>query len=525
MALIRLQDVRCEVRDRTLFHIDQITIQDKDRIGLVGANGAGKTTLLRVLAGFEEPTTGFVERRTEVSYIPQLKPYNEEKSGGEISLATIDDAMSQSAGLLVADEPTTHLDLENVERLEERLKMCRGACIVVSHDRKFLDEVCSQIWEMEDGQVHIYKGDYSTYQQQKELEIKHHEKRYEKYVQKRKQLEDAMIQKERKAERATYKPKSVSSSEARITGAKPYFAKKQKKLHSGVSSIQTRLDQLEKVEKKKEDPPIKMELINENQLKNRTIIKGEKLAGVIEGKKLWNPIDFSIKAGEKVAIIGPNGAGKTTFLKKIMSESEEIRISPSVSIGYFSQMLEVLNEEEDILTNVRKTSSQDESLIRIILARLGFFRGEVFKPIHVLSGGERVKVAIGKLLVSDANVLILDEPTNFLDIDAVESLESLFKDYPGTILYVSHDRRFLENTATRIFSFKNDHITIFDEDYRKFIESQSVSTTQHSRYEEELLRVEMEITNVLSQLSIEPTEELDQLFQDLLREKKNLENK
>ncbi|OIJ22470.1 ABC transporter [Anaerobacillus alkalidiazotrophicus] len=522
MELIHLQDIRCEVKDRTLFHIDHVAIYPKDRIGLVGRNGSGKTALLNVIAGNVEPTSGTVDKNAEVSLLPQLKPWVKQKSGGEISQAIIYETLAKEVGVLLADEPTTHLDMENVEKLERQLKERKEAIIVVSHDRAFLDTICTQIWEIEDGKVHFYTGNYTDYEQQKLASRKNHEKEYEKYVQKRKQLEEAMHQKEQKAQRATKKPKDISSSEVKITGAKPYFAKKQKKLNQGVKAIQSRISQLDKVEKIKELPPIKMQVAHEEKLKNRTIIRGKKVARTVGDRLLWKEFDFTITAGDKVAVIGPNGSGKTTFLRMILEEADGIYVSPSVSLGYFSQMLEVLDVKESILDNVRKTSTQDQTLIRIILARLGFFRDDVFKPVHVLSGGERVKVALGKLFVSDANVLILDEPTNYLDIEAVESLESLLVDYPGTVLFVSHDRRFLENTSTKVFSFQDKRIYSFEGKYEEYVKAQAQPAAEHTPLKEEMLKVEMEITNVLSQLSIGPTEELDQTFQKLLRQKKNI---
>lgn len=522
MTFIHLQDIYFEVKGRTLFHIDQVTIYPQDRIGLVGRNGSGKTTLLNIIAGNIEPTSGNVTKNTEVALLPQLKPRVQQKSGGEISQTILYEMLTKEAGLLLVDEPTTHLDTENIEKLEKQLQERKEAMIIVSHDRAFLDTLCTQIWEIEDGQVHFYTGNYTDYERQKLEARKNHEKEYEKYVQKRKQLEQAMQQKKQKAQRATKKPKNMSASEAKITGAKPHFAKKQKKLNQGVKAIQSRIDQLERVEKIKELPTIKMQVAHEETLKNRTIIRGKKVTGSVRDRLLWKEFDFTITAGDKVAVIGPNGSGKTTFIRMILEEADGIHVSPSVSFGYFSQMLEVLDLRRSLLDNVRQTSSQDQTLIRIALARLGFFGDDVFKPVHVLSGGERVKVALAKLFVSNVNVLILDEPTSYLDIESVEALESLLVDYPGTVLFVSHDRRFLENTATKVFAFQDNSIHSFEGSYLEYIKNHAEPAAEKKPLEEEMLKVEMEITNVLSRLSFEPTEELDHTFQKLLRQKHNM---
>ncbi|MFD2924001.1 ribosomal protection-like ABC-F family protein [Halobacillus naozhouensis] len=521
MVLVHLQDVRFDVRDRILFHIKDLSIHQGERIGLVGRNGSGKTSLLQVIAKEKEPAAGTVTQRGTAALLPQLKPRKGKKSGGEISQAVIHETLSQDAHVLLADEPTTHLDMENVEKLEQQLKRRQESMVVVSHDRAFLDALCNQIWELEDERIRVYSGNYTDYEQQKEAARKHHEKEYEKYIHKKKQLKEAVQQKDQKAQRAVKKPKNISSSEARgAKGAKPYFAKKQKKLNQGVKSIQTRLEQLDKVEKVKELPPIKMAVAHEESLKKRTIIRGEQITGAAGGRLLWKAFDFSVSGGDKVALIGPNGSGKTTFLRMILDGAEGIHISPSVSFGYFSQMLEVLNVDDSIVDNVSSTSSQHQTLIRTVLARLGFFRDDVFKPVHVLSGGERVKVAFAKLFVSNANVLILDEPTNYLDIEAVEELGSLLHDYSGTVMLVSHDRRLLEHVATKVFAIRNKRIHSFEGSYLDYTKTEPQK--DHDPLEDQLLKIETKITDVLSRLSIEPSEKLEEEFQQLLHEKKEI---
>lgn len=520
MALIQLQNIRFDVKDRTLFHVSDLKIHQGDRIGLVGRNGSGKTSLLQMMAGDILSPSGTITKNASVELLPQIKPRMEENSGGEVSQTVINQTLARAPEVLLADEPTTHLDTEHVKKLEQQLQRRREALIVVSHDRAFLDALCTKIWEIEDGQIHTFTGNYSDYEQQKAEARQHHEKEYEKYVQKKKQLEEAMQQKEQKAQRATKKPKNVSNSEAKITGAKPHFAKKQKKLNQGVKSIQTRIDQLDEVEKIKELPPIKMQVTNEESLRNRIIIRGEQVSGTVGKRLLWEGFDFTINGGDHIALIGPNGSGKTTFLRMIMDEQQAIQVSPAVSFGYFSQMMDVLVTEDSIIANVGYTSSQDETLIRTVLARLGFFQEDVFKPVHVLSGGERVKVAFAKLFVSNANTLILDEPTNYLDIDALEALESLLTEYSGTVIFVSHDRRFLQKVATKIFAIRDKNIDSFDGSYEAYMRS-----TPKKKYEplqDELLKVDTKITGVLSRLSITPSEDLEQEFQRLLRQKEDI---
>lgn len=521
MVIMELSGLKYEVKDRLLFAADHLAIQNKDRIGLVGRNGSGKTSLLEILAGKQRPEKGIISRQTTCELLPQLKNTNTTKSGGEVTQEYINQSLATQAGLLLADEPTTNLDTEHIEGLEKQLQRWQGAIVIVSHDRSFLDTLCTTIWEIDNKKINVYKGNYSDYIAQKELAIRQQENAYEQYQRKKKQLENALELKEQKAQRATKKPEHVSASEAKITGAKPYFAKKQKKLQKTAKSIETRLEKLEKVEKVKEMPAIKMNLPNQGAFTGQIIIRAEELAGNVANRMLWKPASFYIRGGQKIAVIGKNGAGKTTLLKKIINNADGLTISPAARVGYFSQNLDVLDTADTILENVRLTSVQDETFIRTVLARLHFYRDDVYKKVEVLSGGERVKVAFAKLFVSNINTLVLDEPTNYLDIEAVEALEDLLSDYEGTILVVSHDRRFIEHIADHILAIEKQEITFFEgsyEAYKNYVPKQAADSR-----EEELLVIETKLTEVLSKLSLEPSEALDQEFQALLKRKRELE--
>lgn len=519
MLLLEATDIKVHIEDRLLFDIEKLQVHANDRIGLVGRNGSGKTTLLEILAKKRKGDTGSIKVFGRTTLLPQLKNFSSPKSGGEVTQQYIIDALEQNPEVLLADEPTTNLDTAHVEWLEKKLGHWQGAFIIVSHDRAFLNALCTKIWEISEGKIKEYKGNYSYYAEQKELEQRQHDAAYEQYIQKKKQLEKALEQKERKAQRATKTPKKVSKSEAKITGAKPYFAKKQKKLQKAAKAIETRMEKLEKVEKRKVLPPIKMNLPNENHFKGRIIIRIEDVEGKIKDQVLWEPVRFNIRGGDKLAIIGPNGCGKTTFIKKLLRREKGFSISPSVKIGYFSQNLDVLNTEKSILENVMSTSIQEETIVRTILARLHFFREDVHKKVNVLSGGERVKVALAKLFVSNINTLVLDEPTNFLDLEAIEALESLLKEYEGTVIFVSHDREFIDQVAAKIAAFENGKIQFFDGTYEQYKKKTDEGN------EEERLIIETKISEVLSRLSLEPSEQLEKEFQSLIDQKRQLERK
>lgn len=515
--LLYATDLVVTVGARTLLKTEKLEVHDGDRIGLIGKNGVGKTTLFKVLAGIVPAESGKIERYAQVEYVPQLKRQDVEKSGGEITQQYIQTAFSKQSGVLLADEPTTHLDTKHIEWVENTLNHWQGAFIVISHDRTFLDHVCNVIWEIEDETIKIYPGNYSKYKQLKEQQEEQAWAEYEKYIAKKKQLEIALRLKTDKAARATKKPKQTSQSEAKITGAKPYFAKKQKKLHQAAKAMESRIEKLEKVEKPFEEPPLKMELPNEAKMKNRTIVQVNELEGRIGSRLLWNPVSFSIQAGEKVAIVGNNGTGKTTLINKILRREDGVKVSPVCQIGYFRQDLSLLDEDRSILDNVMEGSKQSETMIRTVLARLHFRRDDVYKKVKVLSGGERVKVALAKIFVSDSNTLVLDEPTNFLDIEAMEALEKLLIDYEGTLLFVSHDRMFVEKIANKILEIKDQQIIIRDSFNVESKEVEEVGTR-----DEQLLVIETKITDVLSRLSTEPSPGLEEEFQRLVQEKKKL---
>src|SRR5690625_1077275 len=520
MLLLEGTSLKHYVQERLLLDIELLQIHDKQRIGLVGRNGSGKTTLLNMIKGEISPDEGNINRFTSINLVPQFKNINISKSGGEITQAYLQSAFNKSSGLLLLDEPTTHLDNEHIMWLEKNLINFHGSFLIVSHDRAFLDQLCTDIWEVEDATITIYKGNYSDYKNQKGLERKQHEAAFEKYKREKQELEEAIRKKEEKAQRATKKPKNLSASEARQKGAKPYYANKQKKLRKTASAFETRLEQLEEVKKPRELPPIQMNVINKQSINNKVMIRGEEVFGKIGDNILWNPFNFHVRSGEKIAVIGSNGTGKTTLLKKIIAGELGINISSAVKIGYFAQHITILKERKSILENIKLSSKKNETLIRTVLARMHFWDDDVYKKVAILSGGEKVKVALAKLFLSEVNMLVLDEPTNFLDIESLEALEELMKNYHGTIIFVTHDRMFIKNVATKVLDIENKEVTVFDGTYETYEER----TTDSKKDEDgdKLLLIETKISDVLARLSLEPSEELEVEFQSLLNEKRKL---
>lgn len=284
--------------------------------------------------------------------------------------------------------------------------------------------------------------------------------------------------------------------------------------------METRMEQLEKVEKPKESEVIKMKLTNAGAFLNKYMIRATDFSFNYPNKMLWKPATFFIKGGEKAAIIGSNGSGKTTLIQQILSHSDGLEISTAMKIGYFAQNLSILKADQTVLENVKEGSIQTETIIRIVLAQLLFKQEDVYKPVKVLSGGERVKVALAKLIVGDYNTLILDEPTNFLDVPAIEALETLLSEYEGSIILVTHDRRFMESIAEKLLIIHDQQLDVFEGGFTEY--QKAKDKPQWTSKEEERIRVENELASVLSQLSIGPSPDLEAAFQALLDKKRKL---
>lgn len=522
MQILSIQDLTYYVKDRKLLDIQHLKLDKGKKVGLIGQNGQGKSTLLHLIKNAQSEGNGMIKCNGTVSLLPQLKPSYSAKSGGEISSDYFVKLLNETTGLLLLDEPTTNLDLSHISWVVENLKNTSETCIIVSHDRYVLNEVVDEIWELADGEITIFSGNYSDYVKQKDNKTKYQLKEYDKYLSKKRQLEQAIEQKRMKAERATKTPRKVSASESKQIGAKPYFAKKQKKLHKTAQSLQQQLNQLEIKEKPNESLPIKLDLPNQEHFHNRIIMRVKNLEKNFGERRLWKPASFQIRGGQKIGLIGENGVGKTTFIKEVLNEdNQNIKISPQVKIGYFAQNLSILDTTKTILENVSHTSNQSETTIRTVLARLHFLEQDVFKKVDVLSGGERVKVSLAKIFLGQYNTLILDEPTNYLDIQTLQSLEELLSEYEGTLIIISHDREFISQVCNKIMVIENEQISLFNGTYEEWENYQPNSKVDP--IETQLMLIENRISEVLSKLSSNPdNEELEVEFQALLKEKRKL---
>lgn len=510
------------------FHIEK-----NDKCGIVGINGAGKTTLLRIILGEEEADSGNVviardvrmgylsqnqdteldntiygamqeakkyiiemearirqleqemEGKTEEELAPILEAYNRlstqydrengyayeseitgviaglgfgkedydrpiaSLSGGQKMRVALGRLLLSHPDIIILDEPTNHLDMTSISWLEGYLAAYPGAVIVVSHDRYFIDKITNKIIEIDQGVSGIYNGSYSYYSEEKA--------------------------KRRQAEMNAYikQQAEIAHEEAVITKLKQFNREKSIKR---AESREKKLDKIDRIDKPTEtvaDMRLKLEPVCES---GEDVLLVEGLAKAYGENKLFEELGMDIKRGEHVALIGGNGTGKTTILKiiarKLAKDAGNVTLGAKVRVGYFDQEHHDLDVNKSIFDEMSDSfPDMNNTRIRNVLAAFLFTGEDVFKKIGDLSGGERGRLSLAKLMLSPANFLILDEPTNHLDIPSKEILEDALKDYTGTVLYVSHDRYFINKTATRIIELREKVLTSFVGDYDYYEEN------------------------------------------------------
>lgn len=444
--------------DRLILDIPEFKIYTGDRIGLIGTNGCGKTTLLDILTGKTEPDEGSVTMNTTWGYITQLDALDQEQalSGGEITKEKVFDAVSGSPGLLIADEPTANLDSDAIEKIENIFIRLGGSILIVSHDRSFLDKTCNKIAKLQNGKLRFYQGNYSSYEKQAELERLTKINEYDKYLSEKKHLENAVSGMARAEGKIKKTPSRMGNSEARLHKRSSTEIKKHLAQHR--KGLQSRLDRLAEKDKPKEIRALRIYHQGVRLPVSRTAVLIDRAVLKAGDKTLVNDIKLNIATGSKIALNGPNGSGKTTLLKLIVNGGSGVAVAPGSRLAYFSQKLDTLIDDKTLIDNILDDSTLDRTIVRTVLASMLFSKTDIHKKTSVLSGGERVKLQLAKVLLSGADLLILDESTNYLDIRAIDALEKLMNEFPGTILYVSHDRRLVENTADRMYEIRNGEI-------------------------------------------------------------------
>jgi ATP-binding cassette subfamily F protein 3 len=373
-------------------------------------------------------------------------------SGGQKTRVALGKLLLSKPDLILLDEPTNHLDLDSIRWLENFLSNYDGAVLIVSHDRYFLDRIVSKVIELDNGAASVFSGNYTDYAVKKAIIRKSMMNEYLKQQQEIKHQE-AVIEKLKQFNRE----KSIKRAESR------------EKMLNKMQVIEkpTQINSSMKL-------TLEPEIISGNDVLS---VKG--LSKAFDGLSLFTDLDFEIKRGEKVALIGSNGTGKTTILKLINGiippDNGIIRLGTNVTIGYYDQEIAVLDPDKTIFEEIQSAyPDMNNTRVRNTLAAFLFTGDDVFKSIRDLSGGEKGRVSLAKLMLSNANLLILDEPTNHLDMVSKEILENAVKSYTGTVLYVSHDRYFINATATRILELKGSRLTNFNGNYDYYLEKYDI---------------------------------------------------
>ncbi|MFD1409076.1 ribosomal protection-like ABC-F family protein [Kroppenstedtia eburnea] len=369
-------------------------------------------------------------------------------SGGEKTKVGLARILLMEPDLLLLDEPTNHLDLTAMEWLEEYLSSYRGAVLIVSHDRYFLDRVVTRMIDLEGGEAALYQGNYSRFLQEKEERLLAEFQAYQEQQKKISKMKETIKRLRQWANQAN--PPNAG-------------------LHRRASSMEKALERMEKLER----PLVERRKIDlsfeQNQRSGREVFRCEEVFKEYGEQLVLDGVHLQVRSGERVAIVGPNGSGKSTLLRILLGEETadlgEVTVGPSVQVGYLSQQGWEGNPDQTVLEAFREEVSVEEGKARHLLARFLFYGYGVFRKVKDLSGGERMRLRLAQLMHQDLNALILDEPSNHLDIDSREALEDALEHFPGTILAVSHDRWFLNKLFAPVYWLEEGRLVRYEGNY------------------------------------------------------------
>lgn len=364
------------------------------------------------------------------------------------------------ARLLLLDEPTANLDLPGCRLLEEKLRQ-QETFVLVSHDRELLDRLCNRIWYLEGGGLRCYDGNYTAFEQAQELEKLTQTRAREQYLREKRHLEEAVQELRAQSAQVRKAPRRMGNSEARLH--KMGDQKGKKTIDRQRKALQSRLEKLEKVEQVREIPPMQLDFSLTHPPRSKTVLQVKKLHfGYPHTPDLLKEISFTLENGDKMALMGRNGSGKSTLLGLIAQGHAGIQCSPQARLGFLNQDLSTLLPQHTVLENARLRAVQREDVVRTVLNRMLLPKACWDKQAGLLSGGEKMKLCLCQLILSDCNVLVLDEPTNYLDLPSLRALERMLGEYPGTVLLVSHDQAFVRHTATRLLFLQEGRAQVFN---------------------------------------------------------------
>lgn len=479
-------------------------IGEHDRIGVVGINGTGKSTLLKILAGLEEPDSGTVMRKNglRVSFLPQMPDYSVERtaveqvlfdapkdvgapdeyeaktllsqfgisdfdadvrtlSGGQKKRVALAAALIRPVDLLLLDEPTNHIDAPTIALLEEKLGKYRGALMMVTHDRYFLDRVCNRIAEISGGELYLHDGNFSYYLEQKAARL---------------DMENA----------AARKRSSILRRELEWIrrGAQARSTKQKARIQ--------RFEEMSAISGPQEEQ--KLALGSTSSRLGRRIIECENVGKSMGGKRLLRDFTYTILRDERMAVVGENGCGKTTFLRmlagQLAPDEGTINIGETVKIGFFTQEFPKVDPHMRLIDFMRDIAEYVETpdgrfSASQMLEQFLFPSDVQYTPVERLSGGEKRRLYLASLLMASPNVLLLDEPTNDLDIATLEILEDYLATFKGAVIVVSHDRYFLDRIAQRLFAFEKDaHLVQYVCSFSDYLDAQRAQESEKDEKEE-----------------------------------------
>ncbi len=461
-----------------------LSVPPGEKVALMGPNGAGKSTLLRILTGELTPDSGVIstKKKTSIAYLPQdfapqqegtleefvaglpgaqkwlarfhlsdqLEQPFQTLSFGEKMRASLAKLLADDPDFLLLDEPTNHLDLEARLWLEEFLIRCRQGVLFVCHDRAMVNSVVSRVLELDRGKLTEYGGGYDAMREKKRMDFERDRATYEREKHEARRLKNA-------AEKTLQRADQVAGKSAKRTidpFQTPFYLAKAKAVQKRAKAIRTRVEHLQSraIEKPHMAKHAEIEFAAKPLRSNYPLtVRGLRKA---YDRELFDGLDLQLEKGQRVALVGPNGCGKTTLMRILLGEESAdggaVDWAGDVEIGYLSQSRYTLDPRLPILEALGVETPAQSHRARTLLGRL-LIRGDaVDKPVGVLSVGERTKVELVKLLMTPANVLFLDEPTNHLDIDSLEALEEALEEFPGSILFTSHDRAFVDRVADEV---------------------------------------------------------------------------
>lgn len=455
MTQIKLTHLKKIVAGEPLFDATDLTATTGDVVGIVGNNGTGKTTLMKIIAQQDTDFEGQRIVQGTLSFVHQVNPITD-KSGGQETIAKIREALALRPEILILDEPTANLDEQHQDWLVKQVNQVNGLILVISHDRHFLTQTATKIWAISNGQYTQFDGNLANFEQLTKQNHANQLHEYHRQTQKEHDLKLAVQSRKEKAARI----RRGSRKMGRVELAKTKSAREQNagKMERGAHALLSRAQNQNSVEKPFETSAIKLMVTDFPAFSGKTVVSANDLTLKPYGKALLTNGSFQIKPGERVALVGPNGIGKTTLIQAILAEQPHTHLSIHAKVGYFNQDITKLPLNQTVWEFMKRQSVLDDDRTRQMMGAFGLNSLFYTRQISELSGGERVKLQLLSVLLSESNFLILDEPTNFLDGQALDALATYLIAYPGTVLLVSHDVDFRQRVVNRTLKFQNQQL-------------------------------------------------------------------